>query len=106
MEKEKSSSSGSPSGHQKILPLSQLAEKLRAEKSQGRKIVLCHGVFDLLHPGHIRHLAEAKKLGDLLVVTLTRDAYVNKGPGRPAFPDQLRAESLAALANVDFVAIN
>jgi len=91
----------------KILPLGQLAEHLEGlRKVSGKKVVLCHGVFDLLHPGHIRHLGEARKLGDWLVVTVTKDQYVNKGPGRPAFTDQLRAESLAALAMVDFVAIN
>src|SRR5262249_51227663 len=72
----------------------------------GQTIIHCHGVFDLLHPGHIRHLAEAKRLGDILVVTVTEDTNVNKGPGRPAFNHSLRADSLAALADVDFVAIN
>jgi len=68
--------------------------------------VLAHGVFDLLHVGHIRHLREAKALGDVLVVTLTEDSRVNKGPGRPAFTETLRAEALAALEAVDFVAIS
>jgi bifunctional ADP-heptose synthase (sugar kinase/adenylyltransferase) len=52
---------------------------IRGQKS-ARKIVLCHGVFDLLHVGHIRHFEQAKKLGDILVVTVTPDIYVNKGP--------------------------
>jgi len=90
----------------KILPLAELANVLEKERKDKKKIVMCHGVFDLLHPGHIRHFAEARKLGDCLVVTVTRDQYVNKGPGRPAFTDQLRAESIAALAHVDYVAIN
>jgi rfaE bifunctional protein kinase chain/domain len=72
----------------------------------GKTIVHCHGVFDLLHIGHIRHLEQAAKLGDYLVVTLTPDRFVNKGPGRPAFPERLRAEAIAALSCVDFVAIN
>ena len=55
------------------------------KKSQGKKIILCHGVFDLLHIGHIKHFEEAKKMGDILVVTITPDQFVNKGPGRPAF---------------------
>src|SRR5262249_37229822 len=67
---------------------------------------LCHGVFDLLHPGHVRHLAQARTFGDVLVVTLTPDRYVNKGANRPAFPEGLRAEVLAALGDVDYVAIN
>jgi rfaE bifunctional protein nucleotidyltransferase chain/domain len=91
---------------EKIKSLAQLGEIAERERGNGRRIVLCHGVFDLLHPGHIRHLGEAKRLGDLLFVTITRDALVNKGPGRPAFPESLRAESLAALTDVDFVAIN
>lgn len=90
----------------KTVSLTQLAKICEEAKAQGKKVVQCHGVFDLLHPGHIRHLAEARGLGELLVVTLTKDQNVNKGPGRPAFSEQLRAESLAALADVDYVALN
>ncbi|MDP3182539.1 MAG: adenylyltransferase/cytidyltransferase family protein [Desulfobaccales bacterium] len=90
----------------KILKLPELAARLARLKSQGKKIVHSHGCFDLMHPGHIKHLQAAKKMGDLLVVTLTPDKYVDKGPGRPAFNQELRAESLAALECVDFVAVN
>lgn len=90
---------------QKIYSLQHLGDIVEGLRSQGKRIVQCHGVFDLLHPGHIRHIAHAKKLGDVLVVTLTQDRHVNKGPGRPAFNEQLRAESLAALGEVDYVAI-
>ncbi len=90
----------------KIKNLDELPDLLSAQKAQGRKIVHAHGVFDLLHVGHIRHLKEAKSFGDILVVTITPDHYVNKGPHRPAFPQELRAEALAALETVDFVAIN
>jgi rfaE bifunctional protein nucleotidyltransferase chain/domain len=90
----------------KILPLSELEGLVEQARKSGKKIVLCHGVFDLLHPGHIRHFAEASKQGDILVVTLTKDQFVNKGPGRPTFTEQLRAESVAAIENVDYVAIN
>lgn len=90
----------------KILKLPELAARLAGLKRQGKKIVHCHGCFDLMHPGHIKHLQAAKKMGDLLVVTITPDKYVDKGPGRPAFNQELRAESLAALECVDFVAIN
>lgn len=72
----------------------------------GRKVVYCHGVFDLLHIGHIRHLEQAKSFGELLVVGITQDSLVNKGPGRPAFTEQLRAEALASLEVVDYVLIN
>ena len=89
-----------------IVDIEQLAELLRDHKRQGRKIVLCHGCFDLMHPGHIKHLQAARELADALVVTVSPDRFVDKGEGRPAFPEQLRAESLAALASVDFVAVN
>ena len=91
---------------QKILSLQELAEKSQDYRKQGKQVVLCHGVFDLLHLGHMRHLQTARQLGDTLIVTVTADQYVNKGPGRPIFPDKLRVESLAAMACVDFVAIN
>lgn len=90
----------------KIKRLDVLAPELAALRAAGRKVVHCHGVFDLLHIGHIKHLEAARKLGDALVVTLTPDRFVNKGPHRPAFPERLRAEALASLACVDFVAIN
>ncbi|WP_010681181.1 PfkB family carbohydrate kinase [Acetivibrio cellulolyticus] len=82
---------------------SKLREKLRAE---GKKVVQCHGVFDLLHPGHIGHLEEAKAQGDTLVVSVTSAPYVNKGPGRPYFTDEQRMKSLAALSCVDYVLLS
>jgi len=75
-------------------------------RQQGKKVIQCHGVFDLLHPGHIVHLEEAKQLGDILVITVTAAAYVNKGPGRPFFSDELRMKSLAALECVDYVILS
>src|SRR5216117_497219 len=90
----------------KIRRLEDLAMALATLREHGKRIVHCHGVFDLLHIGHIRHLEAARKLGDLLVVTITPDRFVNKGPHRPAFPERLRAEALASLACVDFVSIN
>src|SRR6266568_2311870 len=90
----------------KIRRIDDLARDLAALQAEGRKIVHCHGVFDLLHIGHIKHLEAARQLGDALVVTLTPDRFVNKGPHRPAFPERLRAEALASLTCVDFVAIN
>ena len=77
-----------------------LFKKLRAA---GKRIVQSHGIFDLIHPGHILHLEEARALGDVLVVTFTADKFVNKGPGRPYFNQHLRAKSLAAMASVDYV---
>lgn len=92
--------------HLKIKGISELTSTVATLKRQGKKVVLCHGVFDLLHPGHIRHLEAARREGDVLLVTLTPDRYVNKGPGRPIFPQELRAEVIASLAVVDHVAIN
>jgi rfaE bifunctional protein nucleotidyltransferase chain/domain len=90
----------------KIKELEELAKTLTMLRREGKKVVHCHGVFDLLHIGHIKHLEAARKLGDVLVVTLTPDRFVNKGPHRPAFPERLRAEALASLVCVDFVALN
>ena len=64
---------------------------------------MCHGVFDVLHPGHLAHLAEAKTYGDVLVVSVTDDPFVNKGPGKPIYPLRSRMEQLAALVVVDYV---
>ena len=85
----------------KILNLTQLQKKIAILKKKKKRIVLCHGVFDLLHVGHIKHLKKAKEFGDKLVVTLTSDRYVNKGPGRPVFNQILRSESIAAIDSVD-----
>ncbi len=93
------------SSAEKILPLADLVDTLHAIRG-ARTVVHCHGVFDLLHIGHIKHLESARRLGDILVVTLTPNRFVNKGPGRPAFDETLRAQALAALACVDLVAIN
>lgn len=90
----------------KIFNLDALAEKIAELKAGGRRIVLAHGVFDLLHIGHIRYLRQARQFGDLLVVTLTPDRFVDKGPGRPVFNEAVRAEMLASLGFVDFVAVN
>lgn len=90
----------------KIVSLEQLAGEVRRRKQGGQRVVLCHGVFDLLHYGHMLHFREARAQGDVLVVTITPDVYVNKGPNRPAFTEAYRAEMLAALEIVDFVAIN
>lgn len=94
------------SPNDKIRSLKNLAPVLEAARAESKRVILCHGVFDLLHPGHIIHLREARGMGDLLVVTVTADRHVRKGPGRPAFGEQLRVASLAALACVDYVALN
>ncbi len=91
---------------EKIVDLDQLAQIVAGEKKKGRRVVHCHGVFDLLHIGHIRHFQQAKGMGDVLIVTLTPDRFVNKGPGRPAFNEALRLEAVASLDVVDYVAVN
>lgn len=90
----------------KIKALEELAILADHARVEGKVVGLAHGTFDLLHMGHVRHLEAARRECDLLVVTVTADEHVNKGPGRPVFQEELRAEMVAALACVDFVAIN
>ena len=75
-------------------------------KMQNKSIVLCHGVFDLVHPGHIIHLEQAKNMGDVLVVSITAAKFVRKGPGRPYFDDEMRMKFLEALEYVDYVMLS
>lgn len=82
-----------------------LALREQARRS-GRTVVHCHGCFDIVHPGHIRHLQFARSVGDLLVVSVSADTHVNKGVNRPLIPDDLRAGSVAALECVDAVYVN
>ena len=89
----------------KIKSVNALAKIIDNHKEKGRKVVHCHGVFDLIHLGHIRHFNLAKKEGDILVVTITKDKHVKRGPGRPIFNEHLRAETLASLAVTDYVSI-
>jgi len=74
----------------KLYSLEELGSIISALKTRGKRIVHCHGVFDLLHIGHIRYFEQAKILGDILVVTITPDIYVNKGPHRPIFTSRSR----------------
>jgi|SRR6185437_15018108 len=90
----------------KIISLEELAKVCKDLKAKHKTIAQCHGCFDLLHPGHIKHFEAAKKNADVVVVTITPDRFVNKGPGRPVFTEQLRMESIAAIEAVDYVALN
>ena len=83
-----------------------LRSSVQAARDQGQKVVQCHGCFDILHPGHVRHLAWAKRQGDILVVTVSADHVIQKGDDRPYVPQNLRAENLAALEMVDYVSID
>ena len=90
-----------------MLDAEALAAFVREARAAGRRIVFTNGVFDILHPGHLRYLQAARRHGDLLIVGLNSDASVrrNKGPARPINPEQERAEVLAALECVDAVSI-
>ncbi len=79
---------------------------VRTAQRDGEVVVLCHGCFDIVHPGHVRHLQQAARLGDRLLVTITGDSMMDKDTGRPLIPQELRAENLAALDCVDWVAVN
>ena len=76
------------------------------KKIKKKKIILCHGVFDIVHPGHIRHFAHCKQKADILIVSLTRDIFIKKGTYRPMVPEKLRAFNLANLQLVDYVIID
>ena len=90
----------------KIFTLNNLKQQIKKEKSKNKKIIHCHGVFDLIHIGHIKHFKEAKQNGDYLVVSITSDKNVNKGSGRPIFNQNLRAEFLSSLSFIDAIYIN
>lgn len=87
-----------------IQEIRKIAEEL---KNKGKKIVFCNGCFDILHPGHIKFLEQAKNQGDILIVGLNSDSSVkqNKGPKRPIYSEENRAIVIAALTMVDYVVI-
>ncbi len=90
----------------KIVAPKDLHDIVRKAQAGGQVVVQCHGCFDILHPGHLRYLTWAKERGDLLIVTVSADDVVQKGHLRPYVPQDLRAENLAALEVVDYVAID
>ena len=90
----------------KIKTIDELADIAAKARAAGRSVVLAHGVFDLVHLGHVRHLEAAAREGDILIVTCTADEHVNKGPDRPVFHDQIRAEMLAAMECIDWAGIS
>src|SRR5438477_11676653 len=75
-------------------------------RPRAKKVIMCHGVFDIVHPGHVRHLIYAKSKGDVLVVSVTADEHIAKGNVRPYVPETLRAINLAAFEMVDYVIID
>ncbi len=94
------------SARSKIKTVDELAQMAAEFRARGRTVALAHGVFDLVHLGHVRHLESAAREADVLFVTITADRFVNKGPGRPVFTGRLRAEMLGALQMIGAVAIN
>ena len=86
----------------KIVTVSKL-KKIIGQHPRKKKVILCHGNFDVVHPGHVRHLTYAKSKADILVVSITADKYVEKGIYRPFVPENLRALNLAAFQMVDYV---
>jgi D-glycero-beta-D-manno-heptose 1-phosphate adenylyltransferase len=91
----------------KIQTASGLKKIVRNLKKQGKKVVLTNGCFDILHVGHVRYLAKARKMGDCLIVGMNTDRSVRtiKGENRPIVPEKERAEVLAALSFVDYVVL-
>jgi rfaE bifunctional protein kinase chain/domain len=89
----------------KVLTFDDLVKKVNELKGSGKTIVQSHGVFDLVHPGIIKHLNVAKKQGDVLIVTVIKDKDVRRGPGRPVFSEKLRVENVASLVQVDYACL-
>ena len=89
----------------KIVKVSQL-KKIIGQRPRKKKVILCHGNFDVVHPGHVRHLTYAKTKAEILIVSITADAYIQKGIYRPFVPENLRAENLAAFQMVDYVIVD
>lgn len=89
-----------------VLALDELEHAAAEWRRDGAVVVLACGTFDPLHVGHNQHLKAARKLGNVLVVAVTADAHVDKGPGRPRFPQSERAEAVADLSFVDAVVVN
>ena len=94
-----------PDYRQKIKTLEELARAIGPWPRQ-KRVIMCHGMFDIVHPGHLRHLAYAKDKADLLIASLSADAHGTKGALRPYVPQELRAANLAALEMVDYVIID
>ena len=90
-----------------ILSLAELQRELGRLRQHGKRVVFTNGCFDLLHPGHVHYLTQARSLGDALIVALNSDRAVRelKGPGRPILKEQERAQVIAALGCVDYVTI-
>ncbi len=89
----------------KIKTVEELA-KIIGKRPRGKTVIMCHGMFDVVHPGHLRHLMYAKEKADILIASLTTDAHATKGNYRPYVPQELRASNLAAYEIIDYVVID
>ena len=87
------------------LELEKAIDRLR-KSERPSKLVQCHGVFDLFHVGHLRHMRFAKSQGDILIVSITKDKFINKGTGKPVFNEDLRAELISSIEHVDYVYVS
>ncbi len=90
----------------KLKTIEELGEIAATARARGETVVMAHGTFDLLHIGHLRHLRQARREGNMLFVTVTANDFVSKGPGRPVFSEHMRAEMLASLDCVAYVGID
>ena len=92
--------------YQKIINYKDINSVLNIYRRKKKIIVQCHGAFDLLHIGHLKHFETAKKKGDILIVSVTPDQFIDKGFDRPFFKNQQRIESLTAISEIDYVVLN
>jgi rfaE bifunctional protein nucleotidyltransferase chain/domain len=90
----------------KVLSAKKLSVIVSSVRQAGRTVGICHGCFDIVHLGHIHHFKQAKRLVDVLIVSVTSDKFVNKGPDRPIFSAENRASFIAAIEYCDYVVIN
>jgi rfaE bifunctional protein kinase chain/domain/rfaE bifunctional protein nucleotidyltransferase chain/domain len=95
-----------PGEYQKKIKTPQELREIIGSRPREKSVIMCHGTFDIVHPGHVRHLMYASEKADILIGSLTSDIHINKGNLRPFVPEQLRAMNLAALEVVDYVIID
>ena len=91
--------------NQKIKTIKEICE-IVGEPPRKNRVIMCHGTFDIVHPGHIRQLYYAKEKAPILIASITSDKFVGKGEGRPFVPQELRTKNIAALEMVDYVVID
>lgn len=94
-------------GSERVISVKTASKLINISKSKGKIAGLCHGGFDLVHPGHVKHFESAKKLCDVLFVSITSDRFIKKrkGSGRPVYNEKLRAYMISSIRFVDYVVI-